>query len=183
MKKISVIFLLLLLSLSTVLFITWERPTKANPNDNPPSLEEGYAQFGYISVEEAVKEFENHFKQDVKLPKIKPSIPFTHQFGRFYEDKEYNINDLLEIKFVNEKAEENNYKIDIRPLKNKIIIKDRGNQKVYTLKNGQKAIYFEHQLFNFFVFENVNWQYMLGIDKRVSKVTPDTLVEIANSIE
>jgi len=117
------------------------------------------------------------------LPKIKPSIPFSHQFGRFYEDKEYNINDLLEIKFVNEKAEENNYKIDIRPLENKIIFKDRGNQKAYTLKNGQKAIFFEHQLFNFFVFENGNWQYMLGVDKRVSKVTPDTLVEIANSIE
>lgn len=119
----------------------------------------------------------------MKLPKIKPSIPFTHQFGRFYEDKENNINDLLEIKFVNEKADENNYKIDIRPLKNKIIIKDRDNQKAYTLKNGQKAIYFEHQLFNFFVFENGNWQYMLGMDKRISKVTPDILVEIANSIE
>ena len=77
MKKISVIFLLLLLSLSTVLVITWEKPTKANPNDKPPSLEDGYAQFGYISVEEAVTAFENHFKQDVKLPKIKPSIPFT----------------------------------------------------------------------------------------------------------
>ncbi|MGB3261020.1 carbon monoxide dehydrogenase [Paenisporosarcina sp.] len=183
MKKTSVIFLLLLFSLSTALFTTRERPTKANLNDT--SLAEDYAQFGYISVEEAVKEFENHFKQDVKLPKIKPSIPFTHQFGRFHEDKEYDINDLLEIKFVNEKAEENIYKIDIRPLENKITIKDRSNQKVYTLKNGQKAIYFEHQLFNFFVFEIGNWQYMLGIDKRVSKVTPepDTLVEIANSID
>ena len=155
----------------------------ANPNDNPSSLEESYAQIGYISVEKAVKEFENHFKQDVKLPKIKPSIPFTHQFGRFNEDKKYDINDLLEIKFVNEKATENHYKIDIRPLKNKITFKNRGDQKAYTLKNGQKAIYVEHQLFNFFVFEDGNWQYMLGIDKRVSEVTPDTLVEIANSIE
>lgn len=84
---------------------------------------------------------------------------------------------------MNEKATENHYKIDIRPLKNKITFKDRGNQKAYTLKNGQQAIYIEHQLFNFFVFENGNWQYMLGIDKRVSKVTADTLVEIANSIE
>ncbi|WP_342541742.1 hypothetical protein MHH33_10955 [Paenisporosarcina sp. FSL H8-0542] len=73
---------------------------------------------------------------------INERVPFTHQFGRFYEDKE-----------------------------------------AYTLNNGQKAIYFEHQLFNFFVFESGNWQYMLGIDKRVSKVTPATFVEIANSIE
>ncbi|WP_225986006.1 carbon monoxide dehydrogenase [Psychrobacillus glaciei] len=137
---------------------------------------------GYISVKDAVREFENHFKKDVTLPKIKPAILFTNQFGRFYEDREYNINDLLKIKFVNEKAVENNYKIDIRPLKNKIIFKDRENQKAYTLKNGEKAIYFEHQLFNFLVFENNNWQYMFGIDKRLSKVTPG-LVEIANSIE
>ena len=155
----------------------------AKPDDKPSSLEEGHAQFGYISVEETVKEFENHFKQDVNLPKIKPSIPFTHQFGKFYIDKEYNINNVLAIKFVNEKVVENYYKIDIRPLKNKINFKDRVHQRVYPLKNGQKAIYFEHQLFNFFVFENDNWQYMLGIDKRVPNVTPETFVEIANSIE
>lgn len=155
----------------------------ANPNDTPPSFEEMYTEIGYKSVKEAVKEFENHFKQEVKLPKIKPSIPFTHQFGRFYEDKEYNLNDSLEIKFVNGQSAENHYKITIHPLKNKIPFKDRGKQKIYTLKNGQEAIYIEHQLFNFFVFENGNWQYILGIDKRVTKVTPDTFVEIANSIE
>ncbi|MFJ7934568.1 carbon monoxide dehydrogenase [Sporosarcina sp. NPDC096371] len=166
----------------TICFSTNEKMF-ANPNDEPPSLEEGYAEVGYISVEAAVKGFENHFKQDVKLPTIKPSIPFTHQFGRFNEDKKYKINDSLEIKFVNEKAVENHYKIDIRPLKNKINFKDVANQEVYTLKNGQKAIYFEHQLFNFFIFENGEWQYMLGIDKRASNVTPDTFVEIANSVE
>ena len=171
----SLIFIAICFSANEMVF--------ANPNDKLPSFEEAYAQVGYISVEEAVKEFENHFKQDVKLPNIKPPIPFTHQFGRFFKDKEYNLNDVLQIKFVNEKANENNYKIDIRPLKNKLSFKDRRNQKAYTLKNGQKAIYFEHQLFNFFVFENGNWQYMLGIDKRISEVTPDTLVEIANSIE
>ncbi|MBO0602229.1 carbon monoxide dehydrogenase [Sporosarcina sp. E16_3] len=177
----SVPFLLGLLSILICGFIYGT--VNANPNDTPPSIEEMYAEVGYKSVKEAVKEFENHFKKDVKLPKINPSIPFTHQFGRFYEDKEYNINDSLEIKFVNEKAVENHYKINIRPLKNKLIFKDKGNQEAYTLKNGQKAIYVEHQLFNFFVFENGNWQYMLGIDKRVSKVTPDTLFEIANSIQ
>ncbi|MGE7837600.1 carbon monoxide dehydrogenase [Viridibacillus arvi] len=171
----SIICIPICFSVNTMVF--------ANPNDTPPSLEEGYTQFGYKSVEEAVKEFENHFKQDVNLPKINPSISFTHQFGRFYEDKKYNINDLLEIKFVNENVKENNYKIDIRPLKNKIVFKGRVNQKTYTLNNGQKAIYFEGHLFNFFVFDYGNWQYMLGIDKRVSKVTPDTLVKIANSIE
>jgi hypothetical protein len=156
----------------------------ANPNGKPSSFEEGYAQFGYKSVEEAVKEFEKHFSRDVKLPKNKLSISFTHQFGRFYEDKEYEINDFLEIQFVNEKSPDHHFKIDIRPVKNKIVVKDMGNQQMYTLQNGQKAIYFEHQLFNFLFFEKDNWQYMLGIDKKVSdQVTPDGLVEIANSID
>jgi hypothetical protein len=37
--------------------------------------------------------------------------------------------------------------------------------------------------FNVLVFKRDNWQYMLSIDQRVSdKLTPDTLVLIANSI-
>lgn len=36
---------------------------------------------------------------------------------------------------------------------------------------------------NFLVFEKDNWQYMLGIDKKIlDKVTPEALVDIANSI-
>jgi hypothetical protein len=55
---------------------------------------------------------------------------------------------------------------------------------VYILQNGQKAIYMVYLLFNFFVFEKNNWQYMLGIDNRLSnKMTPEMLVEIANSID
>ncbi len=84
---------------------------------------------------------------------------------------------------MNEKSQENNYKIDIRPLKNKVTLKAKRNQKAYTLKNGQKAIYFEEQVSNVLVFENDNWQYIIRVDKRVSKVTPETLVEIANTIE
>lgn len=72
---------------------------------------------GYKSVEKAVKEFENHFKQDVKLPSIKPSIPFSHQFGRFYEDKEYDANDTLLISFMDEKRQKTIIKLMFAPLK------------------------------------------------------------------
>lgn len=155
----------------------------ANPQETPPSIEEKFTEVGYKTVNEAVKEFENHFKQDVKLPKIMPSIAFSHQFGRFFEDK-YDINDFLSIHFVNEKLPENNYKIDIRPLKNKLIFKDKGNQKMYALQNGEKAIYMNAPIMNVLVFEKDNWQYMLGIDKKISnKVTPEILVKIADSIE
>ncbi|MGG6445945.1 hypothetical protein [Pseudobacillus badius] len=102
-------------------------------------------------------EFENHFKNDVKLPFKMPSIPFTHMFGRFWEDKEYNINDSLEIEFINEKSPINHYKIDIRPLKNKVVSTNRSHQTVYTLKDGQKAIYIAERHFRFLVFEKDNW--------------------------
>ena len=174
-----------MISISFIISLLANEMVYANQVNTPPSFEEKFTQVGYKSVEEATKEFKNHFKQDVKFPKIKPSISFTHEFGRFYEDKEYDTNDFLSIHFVNEKSPENNYKIDIRPLKNKINFKDRGNQKVYTLENGQKAIYINGApIMNFLVFEKDNWQYMLGIDKKVSnKVTPKNLVQIANSIE
>lgn len=119
----------------------------------------------------------------MKLPLRQPPVAFTHQFGRF-SNLEGNIYDPFEVKYINDEMPENHYKIDIRPLKNKLVFKDRGNQKVYILQNGQKAIYMVYLLFNFFVFEKNNWQYMLGIDKRLSnKVTPEMLVEIANSID
>ncbi|MFJ7730780.1 carbon monoxide dehydrogenase [Lysinibacillus sp. NPDC097231] len=151
----------------------------------PPSFEEKYTEAGYKSVKAAVNEFENHCKCDVKLPEKLPSISFTHQYGRFFEDKNYNVNDSLEIRFVNKDLSNNIYKIDIRPLKNKLDFTDKLNLngKEYTLQDGVKAIYFEHQLFNFFVFEKNNLQYMLGIYNKVAnKVTPETFVLIANSI-
>ena len=169
---------LFLLSFCLLLLLT----VLATANDKPSPYEEIYREIGYKTVEKALNDFEQHFKQRPKLPLRVPPISFTHHFGRF-NNLEGDINDSFEVKYISDISSENHYKIDIRPLENKLTFIDRGNQKPYILKNGQKAIYFEHQLFNFLVFENGNWQYMLGIDKRVSKVTPDILVEIANSIE
>jgi hypothetical protein len=182
--KLNKRFSILLFLFSIVICLITNGKAYANPNDTPPPLEEMYTQIGYKTIEEAVNEFENHFKKDVKLPFIVPSIPFSHQFGRFSEDKEYDINDSLGIELINEKAPENHYKIDIRPLKNKINFMNRGNQKVITLKNGQEAIYINEKYYNLLVFEKDDWQYMLGIDKRVAnKVTEEILVTIANSID
>ncbi|WP_368657089.1 carbon monoxide dehydrogenase [Metabacillus halosaccharovorans] len=183
MKLDKRVYLLLFL-LSILIFVTNNGAVYANTNETPPLCEEMYTQAGYKTVEEAVREFEDHFKKDVKLPFILPSIPFTHQFGRFTEDNEYNINDSLDIEFINEKSPENLYRIDIRPLKNKITTKYRRNQSIYTLNNGQEAIYIVGDHINFLIFEIDEWQYMLGINKKVTnKVTADALVEIANSID
>jgi hypothetical protein len=55
----------------------------------------------------------------------------------------------------------------VRPLNNKINLKARGDLKVYTLGNGQKAIYKVDRLFHFLFFETDHWQYTFGFDKRV----------------
>jgi hypothetical protein len=90
----------------------------------------------------------------------------------------------LDIEFINEKSPENHYKIDIRPVKHKIAIRDKSVLKVFKLRNGNDAKYIEISGFNVLVFERDNWQYMISIDKRVSNtVTLEMLVEIANSID
>lgn len=164
---------------SIIILFSVNEGVHANPKNALPSFEERFAEVGYKPVEESVKEFENYFKRDVKLPEIMPSISFTHKFGRFYEDKKYKANDSLGIMFVNKDLSENVYKIDIRPLENKLSFEG----EEHTLRDGSKAIYFEDQLFNFLVFEENNLQYILGIHKRVSNIkTPETLIRIANSV-
>lgn len=169
--------------ISILVFVSNTGTIYANLDDTPPTLEETLTEVGYKSVSEAVKEFENHFKQLVSLPTVEPSMVFTHRFGKFFDDQNYDMNDALSIHFLNERKPENHFKVDIRPIQNKLVFNDRSKQQELTLSNGQQAIYFENELFNFLVFENEHWQYMLGIDKRVSnKVTIEELVKIANSI-
>ena len=181
--KLYISFLHKLFVFSILMFVLNNGTIYANLNDTPPTLEGTLSEAGYKSVSEAVEEFENHFSQVVSLPKTEPSIDFTHRFGKFFNDPNYDMNDALSIHFLNENTPENHFKVDIRPIQNKLVFHDRSKQQALTLSNGQQAIYFENELFNFLVFESEHWQYMLGIDKRVSnKVTTEELVKIANSI-
>ncbi|MEI4621663.1 hypothetical protein [Bacillus cereus] len=155
----------------------------ANSNDKPQPFEQIYSEIGYTTVEEAVREVEKHFKQDLKLPLRVPPIEFTHYFGRF-SDLEGEMNDSFEMEFISDKSPENHYKIDVRPVKHKIPIKDKYVLGVYKLKNDIQATYMNISSFNVLVFDRDNWQYMLSFDKRGSdKVTPKVLVKIANSID
>ncbi|MGD6879285.1 hypothetical protein [Bacillus infantis] len=151
--------------------------------DKPQPLEEIYPQIGYKAVDEAVREFEEHFKEDLKLPTRLPPIPFTHYFARFFQDKQYGINDGLEITFINEDQSENHFNINIRPLKNKIDFRGKGNQEKCQLPNGKEAIYIVNRHYTMLVLEKDNWQYMLSVSKRIaSQVPQEMLVSIASSI-
>ncbi|WP_412762186.1 DUF4367 domain-containing protein [Priestia megaterium] len=72
----------------------------------------------------------------------------------------------------------------MRPSKHKIQFTNKHIKKSYLLKDGQPAHYIENSGSGMIVFEKDNWQYMLSIDKRVSKqVSIQSLIEIANSID
>lgn len=155
----------------------------ATANDKPSPYEEIYPEIGYKTVEAALEDFEQHFKQKLKLPLRVPPISFTHHFGRF-NDLDGDINDSFEVMFINDQLSENHYKIDVRSIKNNIPIREKYVVKTFELKNGSAATYMTISGFNVLVFERDDWQYMLSIDKRVSdKVTPETLIDIANSID
>lgn len=148
-------------------------------NNQPRPLEEIYFEIGYSTVEEAVSEFEQHFKKDVKLPVRVPPITFTHHFGRF-NNLEGDVNDSLEVVFLNEDFPGLHFKIDIRPVSHKIPWSVNDTHK---LQNGSNAQYINVANFNLLVFEREAWQYILSVDKKASgQVTAEVLVEIANSV-
>lgn len=157
---------------------------EANTSDVPPPFEEAFPEVGYKSVEEALKEFEQHFGKELKLPLRVPSIAFTHKFGRF-SDSEGEMNDAFEMKLISDQSPRNHFKIDVRPLEHKIPF-DKYVTKVYMLDNGQQASFVEYSRvgFNMLVFERDGWQYVFSIDQQVAdQVTAEVLVQIANSID
>ena len=170
---------ILLISFCLMYFLT----IHATANDMPRSYEEIYPEIGYKTMEDALEDYEQHFKQKPKLPLRVPPISFTHQFGRF-SDVDGTNNNSFEVVFINDQLSENHYKIDIRPIQHNIPIRDNYVIETFELKNGNVATYMTISGFYVLVFERDDWQYMLSIDKRVSdKVTAETLLDIANSID
>ncbi len=153
-------------------------------NTDDTSLEELFTEGGYKSVDDALKEFEQHFNQELKLPLRVPPISFTHHFGKF-SNLEGEANDTLEVKFISDKFPDHHFKIEVRPIQYKITF-EKYQPEAFQLENGSNAIYIENPKlgFNWFIFERDNWQYMFSVDTDISgKVTPEMLVQIANSID
>ncbi|SOC13364.1 hypothetical protein SAMN05880501_107167 [Ureibacillus xyleni] len=166
------------------IFVIANGETHANADNAPQPFEVIFPEVGYKTVEAALWEFEKHFQQELKLPLRVPPISFTHHFGRF-SDLDGEINDSFEMKMISDQYPENHFKIDVRPVKYNIPF-DRYVSKVYQLTDGKKATYIEDPRFGFnmLVFEKEGWQYVFSIDNEAAhKVTPEILVQIANSID
>ncbi|MGE7948486.1 hypothetical protein [Lysinibacillus sp. NPDC093688] len=178
-------FLLLLLLFGCVLInITINETVDAKSSDSPQPLEEFLPEIGYKTVESALKDFEQHYKKELKLPLRVPPISFTHRFGRF-SNIDGDINDEFEVTMISDQFPHNHFKINIRPIQHKIPF-EKYISDVFKLKNGSDAAYIDNPKidFNMLVFERDDWQYVFSIDKDVSdKLTSDVLIEIANSID
>lgn len=157
-------------------------PFSAETQANAHSYENIYREIGYQSVTKAVREFENHFSAAVTLPTRLPPVEFTHCFARF-NDSEGEVNDNLEVTFISERFPENHYKIDIRPKNSKIKVSANQVVKKVKLTKAQNGVFIKVPGFEVLLFEKGNWQYILSMDKRMSKQGTELLVKIAESLE
>ncbi|KOP70254.1 hypothetical protein AMS59_20745 [Lysinibacillus sp. FJAT-14745] len=177
-------FLIVLLLTGALINISINETVNAQSSDSPQPLEEFFPKIGYKTVESALKDFEQHYKKELKLPLRVPPISFTHRFGRF-NNLDGDMNDTFELTMISDQFPQNHFKIDVRPVQHKIPFK-KYISKVLKLKNGSDAAYINNPRFGFnmLVFERDGWQYMFGVDRDVSdKVTSEVLIEIANSID
>ncbi|AFH62303.1 DUF4367 domain-containing protein [Paenibacillus caseinilyticus] len=182
-----------------LLIITFFAPfclsANAAPDSEIPDYETRYDQFiksaSFEPLNKALKECEEHFKRNINLPMKLPQISFTHQMAVCIRDKN-GTNSMLEISHLNQYDGNHHYSIRVNPLETKFtkFPFDQDVIKVYTLKDGSKAIYGttrkrrnEKASFNLLVFEKGNLQYTLSIDADIEGVvTADSLVQIAESV-
>lgn len=173
-----------LILLFAVFFYGTNHETVYSKNDSPQPMEEIYPEIGYKTIEAATKDFEKHFKKELKLPLRVPPISFTHQFGRF-SNMDGEMGDHFELTMISDQFAQHHYKIIVRSIKYKVSF-DKYISEVFKLKNGSEAAYVEDPNigFNLLVFERDGWQYVLSIDSDVAdKVPAEVLVQIANSID
>ncbi|KMK75251.1 hypothetical protein [Alkalihalobacillus pseudalcaliphilus] len=179
MKSLSLLVVISLLSMG---FPNYEVEVAEVDKQRP--MEEYMPEYGYTTVEVAVKELEEHFQKELKLPLRIPPLPFTHQFGRF-NDSEGTSNDALDIEYINEEKPYIHYKMMIRHMDSKIPIREKRIIETYTLKNGHEATLINVSgRLQAFVFEREGWQYMLSVNSKCADIiTPEVFVQIANSID
>ncbi|WP_404427118.1 hypothetical protein LG296_14870 [Ureibacillus chungkukjangi] len=149
---------------------------------NKDKFDRNFSKLGYKEVEEAVAESKQHFKKEIALPKEIP-IPFTHILARF-SNPEGDWNDKLEVRYVHEKTEGDDYKIEVRHIDYKLPIREEMIDEELKLNNGTSAIYstIMYKKRNNLVFEMNGWQYILSMDEDVSDKASEILLKVANSI-
>ncbi|GMK49070.1 hypothetical protein PghCCS26_62000 [Paenibacillus glycanilyticus] len=182
MIKLKAIFI-------TVIYCTLFLTPHVNAKPSVTSFEKPFLEDGYKSVGEAIRECETVNQRELHLPIKFPPIEFTHHLGRCVNDNQ-NYNDELQIEYLHETQSKNHFKIDVRPLEQRINFENsKRDRKKLRLNDGSDALYFStnpsglRRGFNILVFEKNGWQYLLAVDSRMEdQVTVEELIGIANSL-
>lgn len=165
-------------------FLTFIISYQIEANYTNEEFQQSLFDIGFKEVHTALQESKEHFKKDISLPVQIPPIEFTHSFGRL-SDADGDNNDGFEVEYRHKDKPKNHYMIMVRPVKYGLPIRQEEINHTLKLKDGSKAMYSTKiaRGFNLLVFDKNGWQYILSINKHVSdKVTPEVLVEIANSV-
>jgi hypothetical protein len=174
-KKCNVLFIILA-------FLFGISGSTVVAKDSPHTFEEDLFEIGFKPVQEAIEACEAHFGKKIVTPYKLPPIPFQFYLGRC--SNSYGINDSFQMDFINENLAV--YSIRMRPIEHRINFMNELIAQKYKLKNGSTASLLEIRPGGpyFIVFEKNDWQYTLQVNsKEPNIVTPEILVEIADSVE
>lgn len=133
------------------------------------TLESEFFEFGYQTMEDALRACEEHFGKRITLPVQLPAVHFTHQLGKCDANPaDGERNDHLNIEYLNERVPQNHYMIRISPVDYGIKFTVSHGTEIARLVDGTELRYYtsNRKPFNMMVFEKDRWQYVLSVDKR-----------------
>jgi hypothetical protein len=131
----------------------------------------------YLSVQEAIEQFEEKIQKKVSLPTVLPFNP-THKFGKLTKNGD------LQIHYVNNENEQQDFIFYIMYPASEIDKHISYEDKVVTLKNGSKAFFRTNSIhLRTLAFKKHELGYLIGGNpKQNNKYNVEGLIEIANSI-
>ncbi|MGG0664987.1 hypothetical protein ABE042_12850 [Viridibacillus arvi] len=91
--------LILIVLMYTLIWGVYNGKVYGTSNCQSRTIEESYHEIGYKSVDEALRDFEHHYKQDLQLPLRVPPVVFTHVFAR--SNNGDGGSDLFEMEYIN----------------------------------------------------------------------------------
>lgn len=134
-------------------------------------------------VEEAVRTCEEFFGKRIPLPPQLPPVPFTHQYGRCY-DEQGGLDEHLEIHYKHQFKPEHEYEIELYPRENRQRLDHLAFAEI-ELADHTVAMFYKGPInsIQLLVFEKGDWQYVLTAANRASSaIGQQALTEIAQSL-
>ncbi|WP_026690369.1 hypothetical protein [Alteribacter aurantiacus] len=148
-------------------------------NDEEQKIKEFASENGYVSMEEAVEQFQETHHVHVSLPTKKLFEP-THSFGKITDHHELRLH-YIDISNIPHQ----DFIMDIKYPSAKIMDDIHEGSTIIELKTGQEAYYryLEDAKLHFLSFKEGQFSYTIGVqEKENQKVCAETIKEVAELI-